>query len=108
MNTREKRLLRNSITMALALLVLAPLASFAWGLSVGVGVGAPGYYRPAGYYAPYYAPAYYPYYPSYGPYYGRVWIAPHWGGYGYHRVWIRGYWGYRHHYPYHYGYYRRW
>jgi hypothetical protein len=113
MNTREKRLLRTSITFALALLVLAPLASFAgsFGVSVGFNVGArPGYvwvppyydYRPAGYYA--YAPGYW----AAPPYTGAIWIAPHWGWYGHHRYWVRGYWGHRGYYGYRHGYYRRW
>jgi hypothetical protein len=107
MTTREKRLLRTSMTFALALLVLAPLASFAgWGVSIGVGVAArPGYawvpayydYRPAGYYS--YVPGYY----AVPPYAGAVWVGPHWGWSGYHRYWVHGYW--RH--PYYGGYYHR-
>jgi len=96
--THKRKLLRTSIGLALALFVLAPVASFAgsWGVGVGIGV-APSPVYVGGYYYPY---------PAYYPYGGSVWVAPHWGWYGYHRIWVRGYW--RHRGYYHHGYYRRW
>jgi hypothetical protein len=65
-------------------------------VSVGIGLGFPGYYGPA-YYPGYYGPAYYDpyYYPAY-PYYGRPYWRGHYGygwrgRYGY-RGGYRGYW----------------
>jgi len=100
MTTREGKLLKTSAGLALALLLLAPLASFAsWGVSVGVGVAAPG--------PGYWVPGYYGYYGGWvpghyvaRPFAGAVWVGPRWGWSGHHRYFAHGYW--RH------PYYHRW
>jgi hypothetical protein len=95
MKTRQSKMLRTAI-LALGLLVIAPLASFA-GVAVSVGVAAPG----PGYS---WVPGYYNYVPAAGyvwapgywalpPFVGAAWIAPHWGWYGGHRFFYRGAWG---------------
>jgi hypothetical protein len=110
--TRESRLLRISITLCAALLLAAPLASFAasWSVSVGFGVRpGPGY---AGYYGVAPGPGYvwvpgcYDWRPAVGygwvpgrwaepPFAGAVWVGPRWGWYGHHRHFIGGYWAHR-------------
>ncbi len=91
MITRERRLLKIGMTLALALLVMAPLASFG-AVVVGIGVAAPG----PGYV---WVPGYYNYNAwvpgawALPPYAGAAWYGPHWGWYGGQRVFVRGYWG---------------
>src|SRR5580693_467166 len=108
MTTREGKLLRTSIILGAALLLAAPLASFAgsWGVSVGFGVG-PSYgygYAPGPGYV--WVPGCYDWRPAYGyswvpgrwaapPFAGAFWVGPHWGYYGHHREFIHGYWGHR-------------
>jgi hypothetical protein len=110
MRTREGKLLKTSMVLAVALLLCAPFASFAsWSVSVGFGVAAPGpgYVWVPGCYD--WGPRGYAYAPGYWavpPYAGAVWVGPRWVGYGHHRYWAHGYW--RH--GYYHGYYRphRW
>jgi hypothetical protein len=113
MTTREGRLLKTSMVLALALLVCGPLASFAgsWGVSVGVGVAAPGPgyvwvpgcydWRPVGGYA--WVPGRW----ALPPYAGAVWVGPRWGWYGHHRNFVHGYWRHAYYHPYHRGYWHR-
>jgi hypothetical protein len=97
MNTRDSRRFRKSMVIFAALLVLAPLASFAsWGVSVGFGVApGPGYVWVPGCYA--WRPAVgYVWAPgrwALPPFAGAVWVGPHWGWYGHRRYFVGGSWG---------------
>jgi hypothetical protein len=96
MTTRERNRLRTSAVLALALLLLTPLASFAsWGVSVGVGAPGPAYFWVPGHYSDYgWVPGHYAV-RSYG---GGIWLNSRWGHHPYHhRYWRHGY--------YHRGYY---
>src|ERR1700687_3717594 len=101
MITRERRLLKTGLVLALLLLVTAPLASFAC-VAVGIGFGiaapGPGYVWVPAYYSGY---AWVPGYWAVPPFAGAAWFGPHWGWYGGHRALVRGYLGPR---P---GFYRR-
>jgi hypothetical protein len=91
MKTQASKLLKVAI-LALGLMVLAPLASFAGvGVSIGVGVApGPGYaWVPAAYNGYAWAPGYW----ALPPFVGAAWIGPHWGWYGGHRYFSLGYWG---------------
>jgi hypothetical protein len=69
-----KRILRSAVLVGvvLSLLSFGMLSAEAHGgghggVSIGIGVGGPGYWGPGCGYRPYYGPAYYPY--PYAPYY---------------------------------------
>src|SRR5262252_8086913 len=122
MTTRETKLLRTSLVLGAALLLLAPLASFAGAWSVSVGVGGPAYVGYGYGYAPGYVwrPGCYEWGPAGGyywapgawvapPFAGAAWIGPHWGWVGGRRIFIHGHFGHRfHNRPFPHRPFRRW
>ncbi|MDP9122562.1 MAG: hypothetical protein M3O15_14535 [Acidobacteriota bacterium] len=94
MTTHEGKLLKNSIILALALVVLAPLTSFAgsWGFRVNLGIAAPGpgYVWVPGYNEGYgWVPAHW----ALPPFAGAFWVTPRWSWNGHQRYLVNGYWG---------------
>src|SRR5258707_14541824 len=80
MITRERRLLKTAMVLALALLVTAPLASFA-GVAVGIGIGGPVAPGPGDVWVPgyYSAHGWGPGYLAVPPYGSGLWACAHCG-----------------------------